>query len=116
MNRHEAHQQMVEELDRLQSDLKSRWLDRSLPSDWNALDFTEPLTPHKTRVTLRLDSDMVRWFRKLGPGYGARMNSILRIYWAALLAGQVHSHYQDDTLPQLKLHAREIARQVGREE
>jgi len=114
LTRPRARAEMLHELDALQSKLRQEWLDKSLPEDWNALDHWHPITPHKTRVTLRLDSDMVRWFRKLGPNYGARINAVLRVYWTALLAGHIKSHYGDDTLPQLLLHADEMLRQQTR--
>ncbi|WP_050930501.1 BrnA antitoxin family protein [Aestuariivita boseongensis] len=75
------------------------------------MDYLHPLEPAKTRVTLRLDADMVRWFRKMGPGYQARMNLILRIYWTALLSGNNHSRFQDDTLLRFHAAAREMLAQ-----
>ena len=107
-----AHTELVDTLGRFQEDLKRDWLDKSLPEDWNALDHWQPINPHKTRVTLRLDTDMVKWFRKLGPNYGPRMNTILRVYWTALLSGQIHSHLKDDTTPQMLLETGEKLRQL----
>jgi uncharacterized protein (DUF4415 family) len=34
--------------------------------------------PHKERVTLRLDADVLNWFRRQGRGYQARINAVLR--------------------------------------
>jgi uncharacterized protein (DUF4415 family) len=34
--------------------------------------------PRKERVTLRLDADVLDWFRRQGRGYQARINAILR--------------------------------------
>ncbi len=34
----------------------------------------------KQRLTLRLDADLVEWFKAQGPGYQARMNAVLRAY------------------------------------
>lgn len=34
--------------------------------------------PRKTSVTLRLDRDVLAWFRKPGPGYQTRINHALR--------------------------------------
>jgi uncharacterized protein (DUF4415 family) len=34
--------------------------------------------PIKKPVTLRLDADVVAWFKKLGPGYQTRINRALR--------------------------------------
>ena len=39
------------------------------------------LKPHsKTQITLRLDSDVVEWFKQQGAGYQTRMNALLRAY------------------------------------
>lgn len=89
-------------LDQLQTDLMHSWVDKSLPDDWSGLDTWHPVTPHKTKICLRLDADMVRWFKKLGPGYGARMNMVLRIYWKALQAGMIQGYHNDDTIPRIR--------------
>ena len=34
----------------------------------------------KKQLTLRMDSDVVEWYRKQGPGYQTRINSLLRAY------------------------------------
>ena len=34
----------------------------------------------KEQLTLRIDSDVLKWYRKLGPGYQTRINSLLRAY------------------------------------
>jgi uncharacterized protein (DUF4415 family) len=41
--------------------------------------------PRKQAVTLRLDADVLAWFRASGPGYQTRINKLLR---AAMLAGR----------------------------
>lgn len=37
-------------------------------------------TPAKTLLSLRIDADVVEWFRAQGPGYQSRMNALLRAY------------------------------------
>ncbi len=34
----------------------------------------------KAQVTLRIDADVIQWFRERGRGYQTRINSILRAY------------------------------------
>jgi uncharacterized protein (DUF4415 family) len=34
--------------------------------------------PKKTLLSLRVDSDVIAWFRAQGPGYQSRMNALLR--------------------------------------
>jgi uncharacterized protein (DUF4415 family) len=41
-----------------------------------------PLRP-KEQITLRLDSDVLRWFRAQGRGYQTKINSLLRAYMEA---------------------------------
>ena len=36
--------------------------------------------PRKTQLTLRVDSDVVDWYKKQGRGYQTRINSLLRAY------------------------------------
>lgn len=105
MSRNDANARMMAELEKVQEDLADHWIDQSLPDEWDGLDFDFPVKRPTTRVTLRLDADMVRWFRKLGPGYGARINRILRIYYGALQAGHIHAHPQDNPLPRIKAEA-----------
>jgi uncharacterized protein (DUF4415 family) len=39
--------------------------------------------PKKTLLSLRVDSDVIAWFRSQGPGYQSRMNALLRAYMEA---------------------------------
>ncbi len=34
----------------------------------------------KRMMTLRIDGDVVEWFKARGPGYQSRMNAVLRAY------------------------------------
>jgi uncharacterized protein (DUF4415 family) len=95
-NKTETHDRLLSELRALQADLRDNWLDRSLPEDWDGLDATAPVERMKDKVTLRLDADMVRWFRRLGPGYGARINRVLRIYWTGLITGRIKAHWNEE--------------------
>jgi uncharacterized protein (DUF4415 family) len=58
-----------------------------IPSGW--LIAGDPIEPAKTRVTMCMDADMVRWFRKLGPRYQVRMNAILRMYYHGVVSGEI---------------------------
>ncbi len=51
------------------------------PGFWeNARPF---VPPEKTSVHLRLDSDVLEWFRAQGSGHLTRMNAVLRSYYEA---------------------------------
>jgi uncharacterized protein (DUF4415 family) len=39
--------------------------------------------PRKAQITLRLDSDVLEWFKKRGPGYQTKVNALLRAYMEA---------------------------------
>ena len=39
--------------------------------------------PKKEQVTLRVDSDVLRWFRAQGKGYQTKINDLLRAYMNA---------------------------------
>ena len=39
--------------------------------------------PRKALLSLRIDSDVIDWFRKQGAGYQSRMNALLRAYMEA---------------------------------
>jgi len=50
-------------------------------------DFREKAKPasprNKESVHLRLDPDVLEWFRRQGPGYQTRINAVLRSYFEA---------------------------------
>ena len=46
-------------------------------------DMEISLRPPKKSLTLRLDADVLEWFRKMGEGYQTRINAILRTYMKA---------------------------------
>lgn len=47
--------------------------------DWATVEL--PLPRRKEQTTLRLDADMLDWFRAQGKGYQTRINAILRKYF-----------------------------------
>ncbi len=65
------------------------WAQRIVPSEWHEVLKHEP-TGGRTRVTLRLDADLVKFFRKMGPGYQTQINRILRAFVKAKMAGFVN--------------------------
>lgn len=108
----DARIQLMYELEELQTDLSTHWMDQSLPQDWTGMEWHAPIGRHRTRVTLRIDSDMLRWFRKLGPGYQARINRVLRVYWMALVAGQIKGFPEDNTVPRMVAESRRLQEEI----
>jgi len=50
-----------------------------LPSDfWEQASIVEP-SP-KQAISLRVDTDVLGWFKRQGPRYQSRMNAVLRSY------------------------------------
>ena len=41
--------------------------------------------PPKTSIALRVDADVLEWFKSQGPGYQTRMNAVLRAFKDASL-------------------------------
>lgn len=39
-----------------------------------------PVAPRKSAISLRLDEDVLEWFKARGPGYQTRINAVLRAY------------------------------------
>lgn len=39
----------------------------------------QPLAP-KELISLRIDQDVIEWFKAQGPGYQTRINSVLRAF------------------------------------
>jgi len=55
----------------------------NLPADfWDAAEVVVP--PPKEPISLRVDGDVLRWFREQGPGYQSRMNAVLRSYMVTI--------------------------------
>ncbi|AGI66708.1 hypothetical protein OAN307_c09930 [Octadecabacter antarcticus 307] len=60
---------------------------RALPLEWDEIWKDEDRRdPKRTRVTIRLDADVVKYFRAMGAGYQARINRVLRAYMHFRLA------------------------------
>jgi uncharacterized protein (DUF4415 family) len=52
---------------------------RALPEDfWQGARVVTPVT--KQAISLRLDEDVLEWFRATGPKYQTRINAVLRSY------------------------------------
>jgi len=50
------------------------------PEGWARVEEENPVHPPRQRLTLRLDEDVIKWFRGMGCGYQGRMNAVLRFY------------------------------------
>jgi len=57
-----------------------------LPDDfWDEAELVVPVA--KRAISLRVDEDVLEWFRGLGPRYQTRMNAVLRAYMRRAATG-----------------------------
>lgn len=66
-----------------------------IPAAWHQIA-AEEAVPYKSKVTLRLDDDVLRFFRAMGAGYLTRINAVLRVFMLARLAGVVQGAAEID--------------------
>lgn len=55
---------------------------RNLPPDF--WDDATVVPPPKAAISLRVDQDVLDWFRSRGPRYQTRMNAVLRAYMSRM--------------------------------
>ena len=55
---------------------------RTSPAEWaNAVAHRGlPVPSRKTQIALRVDEDVLAWFREQGAGYQTRMNAVLKAF------------------------------------
>ena len=86
---------MVETLEATQIELAILRRTRNIvPDGWQDLDRTAPCTPPKERMTIRLDAEVLKWYRGLGFGYQNRMNAVLKAYMHSIVSK--HIRHGDD--------------------
>lgn len=90
--RSDAQERAVFDLHRALSELEFDLHDavewqRHVPRQWSDLHMRG--TPPKTKVTVRIDSDIIKYLKSLGPGYQERMNNVLRAWVAAKAAKMI---------------------------
>jgi uncharacterized protein (DUF4415 family) len=57
-----------------------------LTGGWMVAERGDFYRPVKEQITLRLDKDVITWFRARGGGYQTRINDVLRDYVGVQLA------------------------------
>jgi len=53
--------------------------DSALPEGWERAAIVG-LPPRKEHINLRIDTDVLRWFKDTGKGYQTRINNVLRAF------------------------------------
>jgi len=80
---------MADAMRRLEWDLHNHIEATSrIPDEWHEIAKARGDQPTE-RVTVRIDRDVLRFFRSMGAGYGPRLNAVLRSYMHARLAGVI---------------------------
>lgn len=82
-----------------------------IPAEWRAM-LIEPAVARKVKLTLRLDEDVARFFRAMGPGYLTRMNNVLRTFMLTRLAGVATGPEMVGYRPTAEEEARSLRREV----
>jgi hypothetical protein len=94
---------MAAAMERLEWDLHNAIaLTNRIPDTWREIAQAPPRSPLE-KVTLKFDRDVLRFFRSMGPGYGPRINDVLRSYMHARLAGVIDGA---ETLPRFRDRSR----------
>jgi uncharacterized protein (DUF4415 family) len=59
---------------------------RTSPEDWAeaVAHHGLPLPMRKEQIALRVDAEVLSWFRAQGSGWQTRMNEVLKAYWKAM--------------------------------
>lgn len=78
---------MADAMRRFEWDLHQRILTEGrIPDAWHDIAAERNETT-RSRVTIRLDGDVVKFFRQMGPNWQPRLNEVLRSFMHARLAG-----------------------------
>ena len=81
-----AFLQLAQVMRDLEGDLGWRLKDSPrIPAAWHEIA-QERIQPLKQPVTLRIDEDVIKFFRAMGQGHLTRMNAVLRTFMLARLA------------------------------
>lgn len=72
-----------------------------IPRDWHEIAKRRGKR-EKVRLTLRVEEDVVKFFRATGRGYQERMNDVLRAWMHGRIAGMIEGPDAEDIALQLK--------------
>lgn len=115
---------MADVMRRLEWDLHNTIaLTGRVPPEWHDIAKGEPHS-RKEKVNLRVEADVLRFFRSMGPGWGVRVGDVLKSYMHARIAGVVRGAEtldlwrarQDEGLDGAKPAFGETARMFGDED
>lgn len=67
----------------MNDEFQATWPEQAIVTNTAAAARASSSLPLKQIVTIRLDIDMLNWFKAAGPGYQTRINQILRDHMEA---------------------------------
>jgi len=72
--------------------------DGLIPPDW--VKESDAMVPKqkKIRVTVALDEDVTKWFRRLGPGYQTHVNNVLRMFMLNVISKEQEGYYDSSLI------------------
>ena len=59
---------------------------KDCPPEWDEIDLQVPTRVQKTKISIRLDDDVLKFFRAMGPNYTTKINYVLRTFVMGRLA------------------------------
>ncbi|MBA3910854.1 MAG: hypothetical protein C0524_13505 [Rhodobacter sp.] len=111
---------MMDVMRRLEWDLhNSIEMTGRIPEEWHEIAQETPRA-EKVKVNLRLEADVVKFFKSMGPDYGPRINDVLKTYMHARLAGVIrgaetiaHHRRREEGLDGPKPQFGDLERELG---
>lgn len=111
-NRAARYHELAETMRDLEADLRWGLTDSlRLPRAWTEIA-ARPGVPAKVQMTIRLDEDIVTFFRAMGRGHLTRMNAVLRTFMLARLAGVVTGPDAVSYAPTFKEEVASLRREI----
>jgi len=83
------HYYMMDAMRRFEWDMHHTvFRDQRIPKAWHEIAAEKRET--KTKVTIALDDDVIKFFKSMGPGYQPRINDVLRSFMHMKLRGMLN--------------------------
>lgn len=104
-NRRLNYHYMADALRMLEWDLhQTIFREMRIPDEWHEIARQKP-SERKTRVTLRLDEGLVRFFRSMGPNWQVRVNRLMSVWMHPRLCGVIRG---GETMDYMKRRKQEV--------
>lgn len=92
-----AMSDMLHDLGELERDMElMKKTTRLVPATWGDVGRNAKCTAKKKVMTIRLDPEVLDWFRALGTGYQNRINLVLRAYMKSVISKHIEESRDRD--------------------